>query len=205
MCTARLLFSALLLLLSAPLAAVADGIVEAQQLIMRGEYRQAVELLRPMSEQGNSRAQYILGNLSAEGWGVPQNEAEAIKLYEAASRSGDVDAQFNLGLTYYDGRFVKQNFPKAVRWFSLAAAHGDLAPAAQYYLGEIYSNGAGVARNLIAAHMWFNIAAANERDSQVKLQYEQKRDKVANRMSREQIQEAQARATACVQGRYQNC
>jgi TPR repeat protein len=55
-----------------------------------------------------------------EGWGVPQNYAEAVKWYRTAAEQGDASAQNNLGYMYLNGLGVPQNYVLAYFWFSLA-------------------------------------------------------------------------------------
>lgn len=43
-----------------------------------GEYGQAIRLLCPWAAVGDSKAQYILGDLYAFGWGVTQDDETAV-------------------------------------------------------------------------------------------------------------------------------
>ena len=117
-----------------------------------------------------------------------QDAVEAIRL---AAEQGDAVAQVTLGVMYGSGEGVPQDETEAVRWYRLAADQGDAD--AQYNLGVVYAFGAGVSQDDVAAHMWFNLAGARssgeERDTIVEL-----RDAVAERMTSEQITEAQRRA-----------
>ena len=54
----------------------------------RGDYATALEELRPLAEQGDARAQTLIGLMYREGSGVPQNDAEAVKLYRKAAEKG---------------------------------------------------------------------------------------------------------------------
>jgi TPR repeat protein len=73
---------------------------------------------------GSANAQYNLGRLYANGYGVPQDCTEAAKWYGFAAIRGDVDAQFNLGLLYANGHGVPQDRTEAARWYRLAADQG---------------------------------------------------------------------------------
>ena len=92
---------------------------------------------------------------------------------------------------YDDGEGVPQDDAEAVRWYRLAADQGHAT--AQNNLGIRYSNGRGVPQDYVEAHMWYNLAAAqssgDDRDTHVR-----NRDAVAERMTTEQIAEAQRRA-----------
>ena len=59
----------------------------------RGDYDKAFKLSRPLAEQGDAEAQYMLADMYDEGHGVPQDDAEAIKWYLKAAEQGHADAQ----------------------------------------------------------------------------------------------------------------
>jgi TPR repeat protein len=67
---------------------------------------EATKLLRA-AERGDTRAQSELGDLYAEGEGVPQNDAEAAKWYRLAAELGDDYAQQKLGWMYFAGDGVR--------------------------------------------------------------------------------------------------
>ena len=67
---------------------------------------------------------------------------------------------------------------------SQAAEQGDAD--AQLNLGVMYANGKGVPQDFILAHMWFNLAAA-QGDARAR----KNSDKVASRMTPDQLSEAQ--------------
>jgi hypothetical protein len=109
---------------------------------------------------------------------------DTLDTWRARAEQGDARAQFNLGLMYDTGEGVPQDDAEAVRWYRLAADQGDAT--AQYNLGLMYANGQGVPQDYVAAHMWLNLAAA-----QGNANASESRDIVANRMTPEQIAEAQ--------------
>ena len=55
----------------------------------KGNYAVALRLVRPMAEQGDSRAESLLGLIYFEGHGVQRDEAEARKWYRRAADQGD--------------------------------------------------------------------------------------------------------------------
>ncbi len=123
--------------------------------------------------------------------GVPQDFAESFRWYRLAADQGDAEAQFNLGVIYATGRGAPQDDAEAFRWYRLSANQGDTR--AQYNLGAMYANGQSVPQDYVEAHMWFNLAASEssgeDRDASVEA-----RDNLAERMTFEQIAEAQRRA-----------
>ena len=78
-----------------------------------------------IAEAGDAIAQYNLGLMHKNGWGVPQDYAEAVKLYRLAAEVGDVNAQYNLGVMYANRWGVPQDYSFAYMWINLAAAQGD--------------------------------------------------------------------------------
>jgi len=104
------------------------------------------------------------------GWGVPENDAEAAKWFRKAAEQGDADAQNALGsmiarLPVYGGtemaRFgspsVNEDDARAVKWYRKAAEQGHAG--AQYHLGLMYDNGWGVPENDARAVKWYRKAA----------------------------------------------
>ena len=91
----------------------------------RGDYATALREWLPLAEQGVVTAQYNLGFAYDEGYGVPQNDAEAVKWYRKAAERGFAQAQYNLGVMYYFGSGVPVNSVKAYMWWSLAMAQGN--------------------------------------------------------------------------------
>ena len=102
----------------APPATVVDPVVKSDDAT-------AVEMIRPLAEQGDAEAQYNLGLMYKIGQGVPQDYAETVKWYRKAADQGLNDAQNNLGVMYYSGMGVPQDYVQAHLWFSLAAAAGN--------------------------------------------------------------------------------
>jgi hypothetical protein len=76
------------------------------------------------ADQGYAAAQYNLGALYKNGWGVRQDYAAAASWYRKAADQGYADAQFYLGNMYYNGEGFPQDYISAQMWFYLAAAGG---------------------------------------------------------------------------------
>lgn len=68
--------------------------------------QQDYEATRHAAEQGDAAAQYNLGGMYANGWGVPQDYAEAVRWYRLAAEQGYAFAQYNLGHIYSTGEGV---------------------------------------------------------------------------------------------------
>jgi hypothetical protein len=100
-----------------------DDAIAAYQ---RGDYAQALPILRPLAAQGNANAQNSLGWMYHKGQGVTQNNQEAVKWLKLSAVQGERNAQTNIGYMYLNGYGVTQNNQEALKWFRLAAAQGEL-------------------------------------------------------------------------------
>ena len=149
---------------------------------------EAVKWYRKAAEQGNAFAQYNLGNMYANGKGVPKNDSEAVKWYRKAAEQGYASAQCNLGIMYAKGEGVPEDDEEAVKWYRKAAQQGHTS--SQYNLGVMYDNGKGVPENDVEAYKWYLLAAAQGGNSA-----KHNKEIVRKRMSSEQIAEAQRRAS----------
>ena len=173
------------------IAAPAGDIDAASAAYRKGEYAKALRYVRPLADKGDARAQSILGLMYLYGRGVPQDDVVAATWFRRAADQDDIPGQFNLGVLYAEGRGVPQDHTEAARWYRLAADHGH--PQAQYNLALSYAKGEGVSQDYVSAHMWFNLAAAQFPASEVR-NHElavKNRTLMANKMTREQITEAQ--------------
>ena len=74
----------------------------------RGDYETALTEWLIDAEQGDMLAQYNLGVMYANGWGVLENDAEAVRWYRLAADQGNAKAQFNLGGMYDNGLGVPE-------------------------------------------------------------------------------------------------
>jgi TPR repeat protein len=62
----------------------------------RGDYMPAIRLFRPLAEQGNPKAQNVLGVMFRRGEGVPRNAARAHMWFSFAAARGDAKAKAEL-------------------------------------------------------------------------------------------------------------
>ncbi len=60
----------------------------------RGDYATALHEFRRLAEQGDAKAQFMLGNMYRKGLGVPQDHARAARWYRKAAEQGVAKAQF---------------------------------------------------------------------------------------------------------------
>lgn len=138
------------------LAGVAS--VWAQQGPSDAQAKQIFRSVKPLADNGNANAQYNMGVLYDEGYGVEQDYAKAREWYEKAAAQDYAKAEHNLGILYQEGHGVPQSDQKAAEWFRRAAEHGE--PAAQNNLAVMYVRGQGMTQDLTEAARWSARAAA---------------------------------------------
>jgi uncharacterized protein len=174
--------------------AAAGPLDDGQAAYQRGDFATALQIFRPLAEQGNAEAQRMLGAAFASGQGVPQDFVQAMIWYSEAADQGDPDAQSNLGAMYANGWGVPQDYAQAVVLYRQAGMRGNAG--AQSNLGLMYEHGQGVPQDYVSAHMWLNLAAASRTtDPAARDQAAKERDMLAAKMTPAQIAEAQRLAS----------
>ena len=70
--------------------------IDGQREYASGNYKSAILEWTQVAEDGNSRAQYNLGWMHANGKGTAQDYKVAINWYKKSAELGNVNAQYNL-------------------------------------------------------------------------------------------------------------
>ena len=162
------------------------------------DYAEALRWYKLAAAQGYVGAQHNLGNMYYKGLGVVQEYAEAARWFKLAAAQGHAGAQYNLGISYDKGQGVVQNYAEAVSWYKLAAAQGHAG--AQLHLGVMYGKGQGVVQDYVRAHMWFNLSyVSGDAYGATELNI------IAEKMTQQQIGEAQKMAKECQARNFKNC
>ena len=162
------------------------------------EYAEAARWFKLAAAQGYVGAQYNLGIGYNAGQGVVQDNSEAVRWFKLAAAQGHAGAQYNLGISYDKGQGVVQNYAEAVSWYKLAAAQGHAG--AQLHLGVMYGKGQGVVQDYVRAHMWFNLSyVSGDAYGATELNI------IAEKMTQQQIGEAQKMAKECQARNFKNC
>ena len=137
---------------------------------------------------GDAQQQYKLAEAYYKGKGVQQDYAEALKWFRLAADQGLVESQHMLGVMYDQGTGTTQDYTRAVAWYQKAAEQG-YAPAG-YDLGRKFASGEGVPQNFSEAYVWFSLAATAGFEPA-----RQQRDIYAGKLSQQDINQAQKRAS----------
>ena len=85
------------------LCAHADDLQEGRAALASKDYARAMGLLKPLAEQGDPKAQFDLGRMSAQGLGVKQDYVEALKWYRKSAEQGHAGSQRGIGALYLGG------------------------------------------------------------------------------------------------------
>ncbi len=102
-----------------------DRYIEAAAAVRRGDYVEAYYFWRTMAEQGDAEAQYALGWMYHNGYGLVADDKIAKAWWEKAAAQGHKDAMFSLGTLYSLGsESIARDYPAAIRLWLQAAVAG---------------------------------------------------------------------------------
>ena len=99
-------------------------LLEAGLAATRGDYRSdpvAIRLWRPLAEQGDVLAQYVIGRAYRDLGEV----RKALKWYRRAAERGNLEAQSRLAGMYASSDSVPRDDVTAAKWYRIAAERGD--------------------------------------------------------------------------------
>ena len=163
----------------------------------KGNYILTHDLLKPLSIEGNSVAQYIIGLMYFRGKVVEKDYKQSIKLMNLSAEQGYFLAEHKLGSIYSGSLLGEPDYRKAIKWFRLASGQG-YAPS-QYFLATLYEKGDGIKQDYTRAHMWFSLA------SEKNIIAKDERDRIARKLSSSQINDSQKMARECKKKKYKDC
>ena len=140
-------------------------------------------------EQNETKQVDVLSLFKLGGEYYKKGDYEAaFQWFTAAAEQGFPGADYNLGHMCKNGRGVPQDYKQAFQWYRKAANRGH--PQARYELGVLYQNGQGVPQDFVQALMWYNLAAS-QTTGEDRERSANNRDLIAQKMTSEQIAEAQ--------------
>ncbi|MBL42023.1 MAG: hypothetical protein CMM49_05105 [Rhodospirillaceae bacterium] len=137
-------------------------IKEGTQARVKGDYKKALKILKPLAVKGNSEAQYQMGEMLRKGQGLPQNHKYAISYFVKSAKQKNVKAEYRLGSMFNEGWGVKYDQKKAFYWWKKAAFHGHTD--AQMQLSIAYFKGWGVERSFINSYAWSILTTSQKID-----------------------------------------
>ncbi len=131
-----------------------------------GHFDEATRIWTPLAEQGQPRAQALMGWSHEVGQGSEQDMDRAIRLYRQAAQAGDAFGQYRLGEVYLRGAGVKRDLHEAFRWMELAARNGDVP--AMLKVGILQLMGVNGRVELAEAKQW--LYQASQKGNKMALQ-----------------------------------
>ena len=158
-----------------------------------GDYETSLAECQPLADAGNAAAQFCVGRLYANGFGVPMDDAQALHWYGAAAEQGYPAAQYNLGVMHANGWGVTMS-DEAAAEFYIAAAEQGYVPAVMS-LAEVCYRGMGVEEDAVDAYAWYLVAVRLGSMTAVS-----KRDELIEKLSAEEVATGQRMAAERLQG-----
>ena len=107
------------------------------ELLARGDQKQALEELTRLVNQDDADAQERLADWYIAGQGVPANFSMAWQWYKRAALQGHAPAQYKVGYLYQNGIGVGRYIDKAAEWYEFAAKQNHFA--AQIRLANVWA------------------------------------------------------------------
>lgn len=105
--------------------AAASDLEDAVSAMRSGDFAEAYCIMRPLADEGDADAQYNIGWMYLNGYGLRVNDSLALQWWSKASDQGHTDASFSIGMLYSlgDGEVPKDS-EKAIDYYLVAAADG---------------------------------------------------------------------------------
>ena len=105
--------------------ASSQSFVDATIALQRGDFEEALQIMRSLADQGSDRAQYSMGYLLTQDENIEPDPDQAADWYLKAANQGHVRAQYDLGMLYSGNGGIKKDMPSAIKWLRKAAEQGD--------------------------------------------------------------------------------
>ena len=153
-----ILFSFLILLFGGYDISRGSELQRAAAAYKEADYDTALQIFRPLADNGDMVAQFNLAKMYRMGKGVPKDYKTAVKLSFSAEQ-GNAKAQYHLGVSHSFGLGVVPDNKIALKWFIRSVEQGDTF--SQYHLSRLYYLGNGIPEDKVYAHMWANLASSS--------------------------------------------
>ena len=118
---------------------------------------QAAERLERLAEQGDTHAQFVMGQLYRDGPLLIPDSQKAKRWFTLAAERGMPEAQYALGKLFLSGDLEVNNTDEGLRWLRQAAQRGNTYAA--YRLGKEHLTGKHAPKNGENAVHWFHLSA----------------------------------------------
>jgi uncharacterized protein len=103
----------------------ANALDDAVTAMRSGDFAEAYCIMRPLAEEGDADAQYNIGWMYMNGYGLRVNDNLALEWWQKAADQGHSDASFSIGMLYSlgDGE-ISSDPDKAIDNYLTAAIDG---------------------------------------------------------------------------------
>ena len=103
----------------------ASDVSDAIHAMRAGNFVEAYCVLKPYAESGDAEAQYNIGWMYLNGYGLMMNDSLALEWWQRASDQGYTDASFSIAMLYSLGEGqVEQDMNKAIEYYLMAVEDG---------------------------------------------------------------------------------
>jgi len=113
----------LIALMAMPLKA--SDVSDAIHAMRAGNFAEAYCVLKPYAESGDAEAQYNIGWMYLNGYGLMMNDSKALDWWQRASDQGYTDASFSIAMLYNLGEGqVEKDMDKAIDYYLMVVEDG---------------------------------------------------------------------------------
>lgn len=142
------------------LSACVQQELSAKQLALNAydakDYKTALSYIQPEAAAGDADAQFALGHLYRNGYGVSQDYRLALNWFCKAAAQGNIDGLNSVGVMRSKGLFLRKDKRMANQWYRWSAERG--GSTAQLNLGRRYLRGKYVEQDFAEAYFWLVLA-----------------------------------------------
>jgi TPR repeat protein len=145
---------AVFLLLTGTARADGDAYATGMAALKAKDYQTAFDILLPLAESGDSKAQYEIGYMYDRGLGRPEDNQMAVPYFRNAAEQGNPRAQVEMGdYAKWGAGGVEINHQIAFDWYLKAAIQGH--PEGYSAMAISYCVGIGVSPDLLTSLGWY--------------------------------------------------
>jgi TPR repeat protein len=123
------------------------------------DYQRAYQEFKAGADAGQAEAEFDLGVMYAQGFGVLRDLNAAASWYRKAAEQGNAEAQFALGQMYAHGWGVPRDTADAIRWFQMANSVDSDGPPTDWMTVEGYGMQQDPAQAVEQAERWISSSA----------------------------------------------
>ena len=106
-------------------SATARKLDRAVEALRSGDFAEAYCIMRPLAEFGDAEAQYNIGWMYMNGYGLRVNDTLALQWWQRASQQQHADASFSIGMLYSLGEGdIPRDADRAIDYYVLALEQG---------------------------------------------------------------------------------